>query len=581
MGIKKVKIKYIKNMNQKAQTCQSCKQSFIIEPEDFQFYEKIKVPSPTWCPDCRDQRRYCFRNGHSLYKRKCNLCGANVVSRVSPDKPYKMYCQKCWWSDKWDPLEYGMDYDFSRPFFEQFNDLMLKTPHPSLLGGNNINSDWVNQETDDKNCYLNIGGHFNEDSAYNNYEIKGKSCFDNFWVWQCELCYENLNCERCFKTVFSRDCFDCLNIALSFDLKNCQNCFGCAGLRNKQYYIFNKPSNKEEYQKFLQDNPLSSHFKLLVLKEKTKEIWNHVPHKYASIVKCNNASGCFITESKNVKDAWYTDKSEDSKHLFVVASLKDCQDCSAFGWGELCYEMGHSGGANNSKFSAFLMGGGSIDSIECYNLEYCFATPSSSNCFGSCNLKKQEYCILNKKYSKDDYGKMVEKIKKQMTDIPYKDKKGRVYGYGEFFPPELSPYGYNETTAQDYYPLSKEKALEKGFNWSDYESNVKYEFSDYEVPDDISDVGDDILEKVLKCEVSGKAYRIIPMELQFLRQMGLPIPKRAPLQRHKDRMAELLPRKLFSRPCGHKGCQNQIETPYSPDRPEIVYCEQCYLQEIA
>jgi len=27
-------------------------------------------------------------------------------------------------------------------------------------------------------------------------------------------------------------------------------------------------------------------------------------------------------------------------------------------------------------------------------------------------------------------------------------------------------------------------------------------------------------------------------------------------------------------------CSKSIQTSYSPERPEIVYCEQCYLQEI-
>jgi hypothetical protein len=28
--------------------CQNCKKNFIIEPDDFGFYEKIKVPPPTF-----------------------------------------------------------------------------------------------------------------------------------------------------------------------------------------------------------------------------------------------------------------------------------------------------------------------------------------------------------------------------------------------------------------------------------------------------------------------------------------------------------------------------------------------------
>ena len=31
----------------------------------------------------------------------------------------------------------------------------------------------------------------------------------------------------------------------------------------------------------------------------------------------------------------------------------------------------------------------------------------------------------------------------------------------------------------------------------------------------------------------------------------------------------------------HKGkCPNEFETSYAPDRPEIVYCEQCYQAEV-
>ncbi|MCD6221224.1 hypothetical protein J7K25_03600 [bacterium] len=162
--------------------------------------------------------------------------------------------------------------------------------------------------------------------------------------------------------------------------------------------------------------------------------------------------------------------------------------------------------------------------------------------------------------------------------MPYKDKKGRVYKYGEFFPIELSPFGYNETAAQDYFPLSKKQAQDFGYPWSDYESRIKYQFSNYKIPNDIKDVDEDILDKILKCEITGKAYKIIPMELDFYRKMGLPIPRRCPLQRHKDRLAFLPPRKLYKRKCDK--CGKEILTIYSPDRPEIVYCETCYLKEV-
>ena len=580
--------------------CQNCKAEFKIEPEDFKFYEKIKVPPPTFCPECREQRRIAFRNERALYYRKCDLCGENVVSRVSPDKSYKMYCRKCWWSDKWDSLTYAQEYDFSRPFFEQFKELLFATPHISLLSSNTVNSEWVNQETDDKNCYLNVGGHFNEDSAYNTYELYGKDNFDNYWLLHSELCYGNLNCDRCYRALFSRECFDCIDTILSSDCRNCMNIFGCAELRNQQYRIFNKRVTKEEYQDFLKNNPLTSYKKLSALREKAQEVWLSVPHRDAFIVKCTDCSGNFINESRRAKNAWNAERVEDSKNLYIVGYVKDCYDLTSFGGCELVYEGAHSGGLYNSKFVLYNMGGDVFKPSGASYLEYCYSAITSNNCFGCANLRNKEYCILNKQYTKEEYEKLVPKIVEHMNGMPYVDKKGRAYKYGEFFPIEFSPFGYNETAAQDWYPLTKEEAAEKGYPWSDYESQSQYEFSDYEIPDDITEVQDDVLEKVLKCEVSGKAYRIIPMELQFLRRMGLPIPRRSPLQRHKDRISKLLPRRLYKRNCqcagevddnkiykntakhfhGEKHCPNTIQTPYEANRPEVVYCEKCYLAEV-
>ena len=580
--------------------CQNCKQKFVIEPEDFKFYEKIKVSAPTFCPECREQRRIAFRNERALYYRKCDSCGEQVVSRVSPDKSYKMYCRTCWWSDKWNPLSYGREYDFSRPFFEQFRELLFSTPHMSLLSSNTVNSEWVNQETDDKNCYLNVGGHFNEDSAYNTYELYGKDNFDNYWLLHSELCYENLNSERCYRTHFSRECFDSVDTILSSDCRNCMSVLGCAGLRNQQYCIFNKRVTKEEYQDFLNNNPLTSHKNLLALRKKAEEIWFSVPHRDAFIVKCTDCVGNFINESRRAKNAWNAEKIEDSRNLYIAAGLKDSYDLTSVGWGELMYEGAHSVGLYNSKFFLYIIGGGTAEKVGSSFLEYCYSTITSNHCFGCANLRNKEYCILNKQYTKEEYEKLVSKIHEHMEKMPYIDKKGRVYKYGEFFPIEFSPFGYNETAAQDWYPLTKEAALERDYPWSDYESQSKYEFSEYEIPDDIKDIKDDILEKVLKCEVSGKVYRIIPMELQFLRRMGLPIPRRSPLQRHKDRISKLLSRRLHQRNCQCGGatsdnnvyknttkhfhteehCPNAIQTPYDSDRLEIVYCEQCYLREV-
>lgn len=567
-------------MNSETKECQNCKKDFIIEPEDFNFYKKIDVPAPTFCVECREQRRIAFRNERALYKRKCDLCSKEVVSRVSPDKPYKMYCKDCWWSDRWDSLEYRQDYDFSRSFFEQFNELLLSTPHVSLYNQNTVNSDWVNQETDDKNCYLNVGGHYNEDSGYNTYALYSKDSYDNFWLLNSELCYENINCSRCYRTIHSQECFDCRDVSFSYDCHNCEYVLGCAGLRNKKYYIFNEKVSKEEYESFIKENSFTSHKKLDEIKEKSEKIWLSVPHRFAAVIKSPDSTGHFINESKNVKNCFNAEKLEDSKNVFIGGWLKDGYDQSCHGASELGYELSSGGGVYNAKFCVYCMSGDPLKKIHSSHLEYCYSVTGSNNCFGCVNLKNQEYCILNKKYSKEEYEELVKKIKTHMKEMPFKGSNDRLYNYGEFFPLEICPFGYNETAVMDYYPLSKEEALKRGYSWSDYESESSHEFSDYKIPDDAREIDEDILKKVLKCEISGKAYKIIPPELQFYKRMNLPIPKISPLERHKKRMSLLLPRRLHKRACMREGCNNEFETPYAPDRPEIVYCEKCYQAEV-
>ncbi len=74
-----------------------------------------------------------------------------------------------------------------------------------------------------------------------------KDCSDLFLVNNSEMCYQLFDSGHCYNLLFSRYCENCLNSAFLFDCKNCQNYFGCIGLRNKQYYIFNKAYSKQEY----------------------------------------------------------------------------------------------------------------------------------------------------------------------------------------------------------------------------------------------------------------------------------------------------------------------------------------------
>jgi hypothetical protein len=349
-------------------------------------------------------------------------------------------------------------------------------------------------------------------------------------------------------------------------------------LRNKQYCIFNEQYTKEEYQKFLERHPISSHRELEWWKSQAVPIWNNSPHRENTIFKSVDTTGNAVSEAKNSHNVWECTKIENSKNLFITGWARDLYDCTCLGAAELAYECAHSGGVYDSKFLLFCISNDPLKKVTINTVEYSTMVGSVSNCFGCVCVRGAEYTILNKKYTKEEYLELLPKIKKHMEDMPYVDSKGRVYKYGEFFPAEFSSYGYNETTAPDIFPLTKEQALAEGYKWSDYVSDTHYEFSDYKIPDDIKDVGDDILKMILKCEVSGKAYKIVQAELSFYRQAGLPIPRVCGAERHKQRYKMLLPCKLFERKCD--SCGKDIQTPYESGRPEVVYCEACYQRDV-
>lgn len=137
-------------MSTELRSCNNCHAEFSIEPEDFAFYNKIDVPPPTWCPDCRQMRRYAWRNERTLYRRSCDLCGKSAVTIYSQNCPFKVYCPPCWWSDKWDAGASAREFDFSRHFFPQFQELQREVPRIALLTKNSVNSDYTNHSNNNK-----------------------------------------------------------------------------------------------------------------------------------------------------------------------------------------------------------------------------------------------------------------------------------------------------------------------------------------------------------------------------------------------------------------------------------------------
>ena len=571
----------------KTKQCQNCNIKFTIEPEDFEFYKKVGVPAPTFCPDCRARRRLIFRSGRILYKRKLENYNEEVFSCISAKSPYKVYYSDYWWSDEVDGMKYGKEYDFNKPFFKQIKELMHQVGLPHKFEIEAVDSSYSNNVAYVKNCYLMFNTGASENCAYGINVDYSKDCYDNSDLAKCELCYDGFMLAGCYKTFFSSNCADCQEVYFSNNLINCHNCFGCANLRHKKYHIFNKQYTKEEYFKKLKEFNLNSYKNILSLNNKAKDFWLKYPVKYMHERKNNNVTGEDIYNSKNVFDSYGIKDGQDMRYcqLILFWSSKDCYDITVAG-GELCYEMEESGGYQ-VKFSWLnLSKNVKTHQAGFYEMEYTIGSLNSSNLFGCVGLRHKQYCILNKQYTKESFDKLRKKIIQHMNDMPYTDKKGRIYKYGEFFPPELSPFGYNETIANEYFPLTKEQAIKQGYNWYDKPKNeYKPTIKAINLPDNIKDVNNSILKEVIACNSNNCAgsnvFRIIPQELKFYKKMNLPLPRLCPDCRHRERIKQRNPLKLWKRQCMKKGCNTTFQTTYSPERPEIVYCEACYNKEVS
>jgi hypothetical protein len=574
-------------MQAQTKTCQNCQKDFIIDPDDFSFYEKIKVPPPTWCPTCRFQRRCLFRNERKLFRNVDAITGKSILSLYPPESGFPIYEDSYYTSDKWDPFSYGKDFDKSKPFFYQLLELSQKVPRPRSDAVNMLRSEYSANADGLKECYLLFNSNYTEDSAYGNGIDSCRNCFDNSHISYSERCYESFWLTKCYKTFFSSQCDDCVYVLFCKNCQGCTDCFGCVNLRNKSYYFFNEHFSREEYLEKINSLDLSSWFSLENIKRQTKEFWLNFPVKYFQGIKNYLCTGEYITHSKNVHNSYLVREGEDLSYVqyVQVPTFRDSMDITIGGKNsELVYESAVCGWSSSQIRFCWECWDGGID------FEYSmFCGKGANHVFGSIGIRSGEYVILNKKYTKEDFFKLRDEIRKHMNEMPYIDKQGRIYKYGEFLPPEFSPFAYNDTIATEHFPLSKEGIIDYGGKWYEIPKN-EYEITidANNLPDDINDITDSILKEIISCAKCKRAYKIISSELQFLKYNNIPLPHYCINCRHDMRISQRNSSKLYPRSCmcdktthNHEGkCEIEFETSYSPERPEIVYCEKCYQQEV-
>lgn len=529
--------------------CAITNEPFSIAPDELKYLSTYDIPAPSLGPHERLRRRFTFRHGGRLSRTTCAGTGRSIVSMYAPlpssAPTLSVYESSYWWSDQWSGETFARDYDFNRSFFSQFAELFAAVPHISLINTNCENSYYTSHAINCRNCYLLIGAVGSDGAQYGYFIINCRDTFDGLSLHQCELCYDGVSSLRCYGCISfsnSRDCTDCLFIE---DCQSCTNCIACVGLHGKSYYVLNQPVDKAKFEEIRRSLHLSRRGGSAAMEQSFEELKRTTPRLASHLYQCEDCSGDMLGESRRCFESFDSERCEQCRHVAFSSDSFDSYDCNFNGGGGVrhSYQCVSTLGTE-CHFSAIAW--------FCTNVAYSIECVHSHDLFGCVGLKRAEYCILNKRYPKEQYLALRAKIIQQMRSAGE---------WGEFFPASQALFAYNDSIADLYLPLQREAALRQGYRWNDDISlgtvtgNV--------VPEELSSVQDSILDQTLQCEVTGKLFKINAAELAFYRKMGLALPAICPEERHRRRLQRRHSFKLFPAQCTITG--QRIDSIYPPE----------------
>ncbi|HQH25905.1 MAG TPA: hypothetical protein PLP17_00800 [Oligoflexia bacterium] len=547
---------------EKNQRCANCGVRFPLTDRDLAFYRRLQVPPPQWCPQCREMRRMAWCNENVLYQASCAKCARSVVAQFPASGPRTIFCIDCWWGDAWSGEDYAKAPDFSRSFFEQFHELELRVPHACVATDvGNENSEYTHHAGQERNCYYIFHATFCEDCYYGYGVKKAKDCVDVHNCFESEFCFECVDVDKCYELAWSQDCFNCATSCFLRDCIGCTDCYLCVGLRNKCYCWMNEQLTKEEYLARLRKIDTGSRKTVVRLQAEFARLEAAYRWKALRHTMVEHSSGDYLINARHADHCFDCRDVEECKYCSQLQlGARHCYDMYQFGVNmELCYEGAMVGtNAYNVHFSALCI-------WQVSDLNYCMECYTTSNCLLCFGLKRKKFCILNKEYTEAEYRQLSGQIIRKMAA----DKE-----YGEFFPLKYSQFGYNETTAMRWFPLTEEEVRQKGWRWSSSLPGTFRKETVDAVPDSIGSVGNEILNEVLRCTSCGRNYRLIAQELAFYRRHNVPLPVQCFECRRTRRMLSRNPRQLWESSCAL--CAAPIVTSFSPESKKCVVCDKCY-----
>ena len=168
---------------------------------------------------------------------------------------------------------------------------------------------------------------------------------------------------------------------------------------------------------------------------KWAEIRSKRVHRPSNIRNCENCFGDFLLDSKSCANCVDLKSCEDCTDVIIGYKLKDCRDCSNLYLDcELSYEMLGSTQLYHCAFGFYV--------FRSQNVLYSEYIYDSRQLFGCIGIARGEHCILNQSYSKFAYEQLALRLAQHMQETGE---------WGKPVPSTVSPFGYNETVANDLF----------------------------------------------------------------------------------------------------------------------------------
>jgi len=532
-----------------------------LSPNDLKLLERLDVPVPQLSFSELMQSLMSFRNEWVLHRRKCDLSGQAIISAYPEQTMFPVYRNELWWGDHWRPEKFAQPVNFSRPFFDQVADLQAIVPREGTSVFNCENSDYNSHIRESRNCYLNSLVYRCEDTFYSYWVVNDKDAADCLLVNNSTLVYDCMDCDTLYECVHLQDCNNCKDCHFSYQLRGCDSCIGCYNLVNKRFYVFNQAVTESEFKRLKGELLNGTRAGYETGRQIFSDIYAKAPRRALHNLNVENCLGDHLLNSRNCHYAFDGSDGEDVNYSVSFAKAKSVLACYSAGWPD-CEDIYLSLVTRGSQNIAF-----SYYTFYSSGLRYCDSSMSCHDCFGSIGLRHARNCVLNRSYNVHEYEMVMRKLISFMTETGE---------WGKFFPPQLSTFPYNQSAAQQHFPLTPEETAKQGWCWRELESS---EFdASTAPPSDLASLLPLDSRLLFRCEESGKPFKVNQAEATLYQRLGLPPPNLAPQARHLRRLRRRNSFQLQASKCALSGAE--IVTTFDATSAGNVVSEAAFLESL-